>query len=142
MPELMRSIVSRLRELVGNRRRAPRHPARVVAVVSLVGSKTAARIPPNLPTLAGHTLDISATGIGLIVPAIRVGERYLTGQDQLLHLTLKLPSGIVQLRCAPARYEQLGEGDADKGYLVGVRIKEISDRDRSLLTEYLRTLRK
>lgn len=143
MPELMRSIANRLREMVGNRRRAPRHPARAVVVVSLVVARTAgARTPPNLPTIAGHTRDMSATGLALIVPAIRIGERYLTGEDHLLNVTLKLPGGAVQLQAAPVRYEQLAEDDADIGYLIGVHIKEMSDRDRTLFTEYLRTVRK
>jgi hypothetical protein len=142
MPELMRSIANRLREMVGNRRRAPRHPANVVAVVSLVGARTSSRTPSNLPTIAGHTRDISATGLALIFPAIRIGGRYLTGEDQLLHVTLKLPAGAVQLQAAPVRYEQLGEDDPDTGYLIGVHIREMSDRDRTLLTDYLRTTRK
>jgi hypothetical protein len=142
MPELMRSIANRLREMVGNRRRAPRHPARIVAVVSLAGAKTSTRTPSNLPTIAGHTRDISVTGLALIFPAIRIGGRYLTGEDQLLHVTLKLPTGAVQLQAAPVRYEHLDEGDDDTGYLIGVSIKEMSDRDRTLFTEYLRTMRK
>ena len=142
MPELMRSIANRLREMVGNRRRAPRLQARAVVIVSLVVARVASRTPPNLPTIAGHTRDISATGLALIVPIIRIGERYLTGEDHLLNITLKLPAGAVQLQASPMRYEQLDEDDPDTGYLIGVHIKEMSDRDRTIFTDYLRTLRK
>jgi hypothetical protein len=141
MPELMRAIAGRLREFVGNRRRAPRLPTRLVAVVSIDSAKTAARVPANLPTVAGHTRDVSATGLCIIVPGIRVGERYLTGADQLLRITLKLPAGLIELRAAPVRYEQLGPEDPDTGYLIGLHIREITDRERALYTDHLRSLR-
>ena len=46
----------------------------------------------RLPTLNGHTLDVSTTGLALIVPAIRIGEHYLAGADRKLHVKLELPS--------------------------------------------------
>ncbi|HEV2708031.1 MAG TPA: PilZ domain-containing protein [Pyrinomonadaceae bacterium] len=142
MPELMRAIAGRLREFVGNRRRAPRLPTRLVAVVSIDAAKTTTRVPLNLPTVAAHTRDVSATGLSIIVPGIRIGERYLTGPDQLLRLTLKLPAGLIELRAAPVRYEQLPEDDPDTGYLIGLHIREITDRDRTLYIDHLRSLRK
>jgi hypothetical protein len=87
--------------------------------------------------LEGHTLDVSATGLALIVPAIRIGERYLTGEDRRLHVKLELPSGPVEMIMAPVRYEGLEEDQMESGYLIGARIIEMSDTDRAHYKDYL-----
>lgn len=141
MPELMREIANRLREFVGNRRRATRHTARLDAAVSLLDTKALAH--PS--ALEGHTRDLSGGGLALVLPAIRIGDRYLTGASHTLRITLKLPSGPVQLYGSPMSYERLESNEsatAGAGYLVGIQIKEMSDSDRTLFDEYLRTLKK
>jgi hypothetical protein len=137
MPELLRDIASRLREFVGNRRRAPRHKTRLPVAVSLLDAR-----PRAYPAaLEGHTRDLSTCGLALILPAIRLGERYLTGDAHTLRITLRLPAGSIQIHATAARYERLDDQDPDTGYLVGVRIKEMSDKDRALFEDYLRTLK-
>lgn len=137
MPELLRDIASRLREFVGNRRYATRHKTRLAVAVSLLDAK-----PRGYPAaLEGHTRDLSACGLALILPAIRIGERYLTGDAHVLRITLRLPAASIQIHGVPARYERLGDEDSDTGYLVGVRIKEMTDKDRALFEEYLHTLK-
>ncbi|MCA1593560.1 MAG: PilZ domain-containing protein [Acidobacteria bacterium] len=140
MPELMREIANRLREFVGNRRRAPRYRARLAVAVSLLDSR--ARTHPS--ALEGHTHDLSDGGLAVVLPAIRIGDRYLTGASHTLRITLKLPSGAIQIHGSPMCYERLdaGEGVTETGYLVGVKIKEMSDKDRALFDEYLKTLKK
>lgn len=136
MPERFRSIVNGLRRFVGERRHAPRHPARLPVEVSLVGpvGKGAAR------ALSGYTRDLSATGLGFVVPAIRVGERYLMGEGKQIQITIKLPGGTVSLRAAPVRYERLDEDAGEAGYLVGAHVTEMGDEDRARLDEYLKVL--
>ena len=135
MPERLRAIASSLRRLVGERRRHPRVRARLDASVVLLGARGEAATPP----LEGHTRDVSACGLALILPAVRVGDRYLAGEAQTLHVTLRLPSATVRLRAAPARYERLDEGDADTGYLIGLRITHVDDAGRAALDEYLKS---
>jgi hypothetical protein len=135
MPELLRTIAGRLRRLVGERRRHPRLRARLDAAVVLLGARGEAVTPP----LEGHTRDVSACGLALIMPAVRVGDRYLAGEAQTLQVTLRLPSAAVRLRASPARYERLDEGDADTGYLIGLRITEMNERDRAAFDEYLKS---
>ncbi|HYP54637.1 MAG TPA: PilZ domain-containing protein [Pyrinomonadaceae bacterium] len=132
----MRSIAGRLRALVGARRSARRYRVRVTAAVSLVDAKPNA--PPLTPPLACHTVDISASGLALAVPSIRVGERYLTGDGRLLLVALELPSGPLALRAAPVRYERLEEPDT--GYIIGARITSFDGGDGTPLAEFLRTL--
>ena len=136
MPELIRTIASRLRELVGNRRRAPRHRVRLPVFVSLLGGAPGA--PPA--GVAGHTRDASESGLSVVLPAIRVGGRYLAGDDVTLRLTLKLPDASARLYGSPVRYERIEDDQTDAVFLVGIRLNE--DGDRALLSEYLKGLKK
>jgi hypothetical protein len=135
MPELLRTIATRLRELVGNRRWATRHRVRLSAFVSLLDAGAGAA-PAGV---ACHTRDASESGLALILPAIRIGGRYLVGDGVKLRITLKLPGGSARLYGTPVRYERLEEGDPDGGFLVGVHLD--ADGDRALLNEYLSGLK-
>ncbi len=141
MPELVRSIAARLREFVGNRRREPRYQTRLPFSVSLLDSKISGGGVEGRPTsLKGHTLDISMSGLGLVVPAIRIGVSYLTGENRKLRITLELSGGPLQIQATSARYEQLDAASPETGYLIGVRIIEMSEADRARFTEYIGTL--
>lgn len=135
MPELLRNIVGHLRAVVANRRRAPRKNLRLPCTVSLHDAKA------NVPTrrsLAAHTRDLSSTGIALVSPTIRIGDRYLT--DSTLRLMLEHPTGAMTILAASVRYEQLPDDLDETGYIIGVRIIEMSDEDRARYEEYLRRL--
>ena len=145
MPELLRSIAARLRGIVNNRRHAPRYKTRLEVSLGLStfshGSKTRVAGAAGRPQqLAGHTCDISETGLGVIVPAIRIGGQYLTGQDCTLQIVLQLPTGPVELHAVPARYSPHDEDDV--GYLIGLHVKQMSDNDRTRFRAYIKTLRK
>jgi hypothetical protein len=90
-----------------------------------------------LPSLDGHTLDVSATGLALLVPAIRIGGHYLAGEDRKLHIRLELPSGPVEMMVATVRYES---SEDDGGYLIGARILEMSATDRASFDKYIAKL--
>lgn len=139
MPELLRSIITRLRGVMGDRRRARRYQARLKVSVSLLDVKLAAEsaIPRRLPQLEGYTRDLSETGMALVVPTIRVGEYYLTGEGRRLLVTLAHPAGPLPLHVIPVRYEKLDEEKSETGYLIGVRITEVTDADRARFNAYL-----
>lgn len=141
MAELIRSIAARLREFVGNNRRVPRRGARLLVSVAPFDAKVQAAGARNSSMLRGHTRDLSATGLGFVVPAIHIGGSYLTGENRKLRIALDLPSEPIQISAAPVRYERLDDTDAETGYLIGAHITEMSDPDRTRFTEYLRTLR-
>jgi hypothetical protein len=134
MSELPRRIVSQLRRFIGNRRRSKRVRARLSFTLSLSDPRVNRNGSRRLPTLNGHTLDVSITGLALIVPAIRIGEHYLAGADRKLHVKLELPSGPVEMMVVTVRYEDLEDGS---GYLIGARILEISDADRASFQKYV-----
>ena len=140
MPERLRTIASRLREFMGNRRRAPRRKVRLAVFVSLLDATPGA---PPAGGVAGHTYDASETGLGVVLPVIRLGGRYLVGEGVTLRLTVKLGEGSARLYGTPVRYERLEEGqDGDQnapGFLLGIRLHE--DGDRAMLSEYLKGLK-
>src|SRR4030095_11161957 len=103
MSELPRRIVSRLRRFVGNRRRSKRVRANLSFTLSLSDPRISSNGHRRLPSLDGHTLDVSATGLALLVPAIRIGGHYLAGDDRKLHIRLELPSGPVEMMVAHVR---------------------------------------
>lgn len=139
MPELIRSIVGRLREFAGDRRHAYRRRATIQLSVSLVYSLEQANGRRPVPAIKGHTWDISPSGLALVVPAIRIGEHYLAGEDRRLRIVLELPSGPLQLVATPVRYEPLDEHEDEQGYVIGARITEISPNDLERLTSYLKS---
>ena len=140
MPERLRTIASRLREFVGNRRRAPRRKVRLAVFVSLLDSAPGA---PPAGGVAGHTCDASDTGLGVVLPVIRLGGRYLVGDGVTLRLTVKLGERSARLYGTPVRYERLDDeaqdGQTGPGFLLGIRLHE--DGDRGLLSEYLKNVK-
>jgi hypothetical protein len=139
MPERLRTIASRLRELVGNRRRAPRRCVRLAVFVSLLDATPGA---PPAGGVAGHTRDASESGLGVVLPVIRLGGRYLVGEGVTLRLTLKLGEESARLYGTPVRYERLEveeDGQTSPGFLLGIRLHE--DGDRALLAEYLKGIK-
>jgi hypothetical protein len=144
MPELIRSIASRLREFIGNRRRAPRFVTHLevglALSVSLSNAKGSAVSDVQPLKLAGYTRDISATGLALIVPAIRIGGQYITGENRTLEIMLKLPTSTIKVRATPVRYSPLDKEGTDTGYLIGAQIVHMSDQDRTHFDAYLETL--
>jgi hypothetical protein len=140
MPERLRTIASRLREFVGNRRWSARHRVRLAVFVSLLDSSPGA---PPAAGVAGHTLDASESGLGVVLPVIHLGGRYLVGDGVTLRLTLKLGERSARLYGTPVRYERLEEGEdgqTDPGFLLGIRLSE--DGDRALFAEYFKSIKK
>ena len=134
MSELPRRIVSSLRRFIGNRRRSRRVSVRLTFTLSLSDPRVSTNGRRRLPSLNGYTQDVSTTGLALIVPAIRIGEHYLAGTDRKLYLKLELPTGPIEMKLVPVRYEGLED---DSGYLIGARIVEMSDADRGSFEKYV-----
>ncbi len=142
MSERVRALLLRLREYVGNRRRAPRYVVRLPVKVGVRGAPElvgAARVS----TINGHTRDLSADGLAIILPAIRAGSIYLTQSGTILRLTLELPDGAtLELDATPVRYHQLEADDAaGRSYVVGVRITGINEMERVRLDALLASLK-
>lgn len=135
MPELIRAIAARFREYVGNRRRAPRYKVRLSVSVSPVQAARPVRASAGQNALYGYTRDISSSGLALILPAIRINNIYLTGEERMLEILIEHEDDPIVMYGVAARYEKLDEEGNDKGYLVGVKIVEVSEDDRARFTK-------
>jgi PilZ domain len=138
MAELARTIVSRLRAFIGNRRHARRRPARLPCVVTIAERRFKSN--GRAPSIEGFTRDLSSSGLGLAVPAIRIGEHYLVGDNRRLHVAVELPIETIQMLVTPVRYESLEDDETDIGYVIGVIIVEMSEHDREQYQNYVRRL--
>jgi hypothetical protein len=138
MAEFTRAIVSRLRQYVGGRRDSKRQNVRLPFSLSLASLTKSTNGTRRIISMKGHTLDLSATGLALIVPAITLGEHHLVGENRSLNAKLDLPVGPIELQVTPVRYESLEEQET--GYLVGVKIVGMPDADRAKFAEYVATL--
>lgn len=137
MSDLPRRMAAQLRRLVGNRRMARRVRARLDFTLSIEDPRVSRNGSRRVPPLNGHTLDVSTTGLGLIVPAIRIGGHYLAGTDRRLFVRLELPDGPIDLKLIPVRYESLEEDPDEQGYLIGTGIEEMNDADRQRFNNYI-----
>lgn len=90
----------------------------------------------HLRACAGHTVNLSAGGLAVILHAQNIDEDYLSGGEGSMAIELDLPNGLaIEIRATPVRHEKLPEG-----YLIGARISEMKARERELFEDYLREL--
>ena len=94
----------------------------------------------HTPCLSGNTVDLSSTGLAFTLSAIRIGDRYIAGDDRTLRIILELPTGSVESYAIATRYERIEERGADVGYMIGARITRISESDRERFFNYLSSL--
>lgn len=134
------------------------HEACLQFSVPLVNYEAGAR--RGAPTLLSYTRMIGTDTLELLVPSLPFAYRYLVDGDFTLRFTLTLPAETVEIVAAPVYDKPLGTGETDMGYIVtgerveieamppqyerydrgetemacllGVRIKEMSGRDRTL----------
>ncbi len=130
MPELIRTVVSRMRIYVKDRRRSPRLRVRLLFSVSVCRPPNGNGLSHRGRPLKGHTRDLSMHGLALNVPQIHVDGHHVAAGGSELQLRLELPGGAVEMRVAPKRYERLEEAELGCVYLVGVRIVHIEEEDR------------
>jgi PilZ domain-containing protein len=139
MAEFTRTIVSRFRQYVGERRRAKRYKTRLAFSISVPEQARSFNGAKRTRIMDGHTLDISASGLALIVPAITLGEHHLVGENRSLNVKLQLPVGPIDFKVTPVRYESLEEHETETGYLIGAKILEMADEDRVKFAKYVAT---
>lgn len=88
--------------------------------------------------IVGETVDLSRTGVGFVVPSIRVKEKYLVGQLRALNVEIDLPTGKVVMRLIGRRYEKVGQHVSTERFLVGADILELRGADREAYEEFLK----
>ena len=138
--ELARSIASRLRQYAGDRRHSKRVKARLNFTLSLVGPALSSNGMKRVISIDGHTLDLSSTGLALVVPTIIVNEHHLVGENRNMYLKLELPDSSIELNVVPIRYERLDDHPTETGYLIGVKLGNVEQEDRARYTDYVTQL--
>src|SRR5687768_4474774 len=138
--EFARSIASRLRQYAGDRRHARRVKVRLDFTLSLVGPALSSNGRKRVISIKGHTLDLSSTGLALIVPTIIVNEHHLVGENRNMVVTLELPDGPLELNVTPIRYERLDEHPTEAGYLIGVKLGKVDASENSRFDSYVSKL--
>lgn len=123
-----------------DRRQSPRLSAtldaRLEFSVLLRDTEPSAGGVQHLRACAGHTINISAHGLAVVLHAQNIDEQYLLGAEGSMAIELDLPNGFsIEIQATPVRYEK-----QEAGYLIGARISDMSERNRRLFEEYLREL--
>ena len=77
----------------------------------------------------GRTHDLSAGGLGMVLPSTIIDERFCSGTNRL-NLALHAPGGVIDLEVSPVRCERLSSPYAGNGYLLGTKITNVADRAR------------
>ena len=137
MPELIRSVVSRVRTYLKDRRQSARLRVRLGLSVSVLrkansnGSSSPSRV------LKGHTRDVSARGLALLLPQVHLGGYHLATEGRELHVVLEFPDGPMRVIVLPRRYEMLDDAELGCNYLIGAMIVDISDGDRVRLENFI-----
>ena len=120
---------------------APRFTVGLNARLLLTVTAGAAQPRPTAggARLVGATLNVSETGVAVVLPGPGAGEHPL-GDGSPVHITLELfPDGVVEMEGVVVRREECAGGDPSRGYVVGVRITGMSHGDRARYVEYLGT---
>jgi hypothetical protein len=142
MPEVMRLMAARLRQFVGNRRSARRYEVRLGCAVRIASAKSGTNGARHAVSLEGHARDASATGLGLLMPAIHIEGHYLTGAESTLLIELELPDATtIHMQAVAVRYERVEHVQEKTSYLVGVRLTGMSEEDSERFEAYLKSLK-
>jgi hypothetical protein len=123
-----------------DRRRSPRHDANLQArlefSVLLREAENSETGVQHMRAVAGHTVNLSAIGLAVMLYAQNIDEQYLSGTKGSMSIELDLPNGLsIEIEATPVRYEK-----REDGYLIGAHISEMTARDRELYEEYLREI--
>lgn len=117
-----------------HRRSAPRYEIQVEARISsvLVFEQERDETDEEMLMVVGYTHDISESGLGLVIPEGSLNEETVVGKT--FHIVLGLETGALDIEAKAVRYQSL---QAEKGYLIGAHITNMSGRDRVLFLQYL-----
>jgi len=137
MPELVRSVVSRVQFYFKDRRRSPRLPVRLLFSLAIHRPHGSGALRRR-NNLQGHTRDMSAKGLALLVPQVHLDGHHLTAEGRDLEIRLELGTGsTISMLVSPNRYERLDEAELGCSYLIGVRIVTMDDADRIRYQNFL-----
>lgn len=125
-----------------DRRRSPRLRAQLEAeLVTDLSFLDGSELQDSDASLVfmGVTHNVSANGLAVVVPSIRMDESYCE-QARPISLALHLPDAAVQMKIEPIHCTALTEKDPDQGYLIGARITSSQEVDEHEWQKYVEDL--
>jgi c-di-GMP-binding flagellar brake protein YcgR len=138
MPELVRSVVSRVRVFFKDRRQSPRLRVRLVFRVGIKREVNGHGANRRAKTLQGHTRDVSARGMALLVPQAHLDGHHLAAEGRELKVELQIGKGDpISMIVLPRRYERLEETELGCAYIIGARIMQISEPDQARYLSFI-----
>ena len=137
---MIRKLVSKFNKSITERVVSPRKKYEVPIKIWFEPDRKTGRLqmPVESLVMTGETKDMSKTGIGFIVSAIRIQENYIVGGGRLLNAELDLPSGKIQLQLVGMRYEEVGQHISTARFLVGAKITQMAEEAREAYEYFLR----
>ena len=137
---MLRKLISRFNRsltesMVSSRRR---HTAPVKIWFEPQINSERARELARSACILGETFDISRSGISLLVPSIRLKEKYLVGHELTLNIEMELPTGKVHMKVMGKRYEKVGLHISTERFLVGAHIMSLAGDDKENYESFLR----
>ena len=121
-----------------DRRRSPRLQVRLAFSLSVVRQNKVKRLNASDRTLKGHTRDISANGLALLLPQIQLDGYHLAAEDREMRVLLELAGGVVTMIVVPKRYEKLERSELGCNYLIGARIVRIDEEDKARYQDFMK----
>jgi hypothetical protein len=88
----------------------------------------------------GRTRDLSETGLSLFLPSLKLGHQQISPSKFPLRLVLSLPDGIAVVQVVVVRTEETVTPENERGFVIGARIKKMSERDRKRYLALLKSL--
>lgn len=138
MPEVIRSVVSRVRVFFKDRRQSPRLQLRLPFDVSIHRDGDLNGSRKRAQTLRGYTRDLSQKGLALLVPQVHLDGHHLAAGGRELVIELEVDRGKpISMRVMPRRYERLDESESGCNYLIGARIVTLPEADRLRYLEFI-----
>lgn len=136
---MIRKLISKFNKSITKRVVSVRHDYAVPIKVWIEPDRVTGRLQKSVEhlTISGETRDLSKTGIAFIVPAIRLREYYLVGENRTLNAELDLPGGKIQMQIIGQRYEQIGKHISEARFLIGATIQKIGAPEREAYEEFL-----
>jgi hypothetical protein len=121
------------------RRATVRCPAYLIAGSSLLDAEIGSDYREQPLTFYCETQELSVRGASLVIRSIMLDERAVT-QGHPVQLILELPAGQIRMEAKPVRCELADKWRPESGYLLGIDVVRIEDKDRRTLMEFLRSL--
>ena len=136
---MLRELVERFSRTITERRASVRRKFAVPVKVYFTPAKEPQylEMPGEEAFICGETLDLSETGIGFLVPSIRIKEKYLVGQQRPLTVELEMAGKRIKMRVMGMRYERVGIHLSTERYLIGASIIEMGENERAAYEHFL-----